>query len=468
MENDGIASRRRRATAPTSPRRATVRRTFCCFLAILAALSAWYPAALAADHVEKFNRARPHLQQQLRSKQPADRVEAIKSLHAFPIADATRLVCFSLSDSTDKVRETAYQTLVEMSDNQEVCDTLLAMAKKAVHRKQGAADAAPLLAVLLVSELPSVERETATLLQKLASTEGGAEVVLTMADELGSHGKAADVAPLARLAASKVFEQDFGVRRSVVQALTMIHEPAAIGALIDVAAKIRGEAQADAIEHLTVVTGQIFGLEGAAWQRWWADVKDEWEYPQRVDKKPYRSLDLAAQNYYYGLPLFAERMVFVLDTSGSMTGPRIVAAKRELSGAIANLPEYVSFSVVVFNGTVGVWQKKLVKATEQSKRTAIGFVNSQATQANTASYDALEMAFRFDAEAIYFLSDGAPHGGKITAPVDIVAAITAANKSRRISVYTIGIGVGLPGGPLEVFLKTLAEKNLGLFRRVDG
>jgi hypothetical protein len=74
----------------------------------------------------------------------------------------------------------------------------------------------------------------------------------------------------------------------------------------------------------------------------------------------------------------------------------------------------------------------------------------------------------FDTEAIYFLSDGAPHGGKITAPVDIVAAISAANKTRRISIYTIGIGAGIPGGPLDLFLKTLAEQNLGLYRRVDG
>jgi hypothetical protein len=92
----------------------------------------------------------------------------------------------------------------------------------------------------------------------------------------------------------------------------------------------------------------------------------------------------------------------------------------------------------------------------------------QSTHSNTASYDAVETALSFDTEAIYFLSDGAPHGGKIAAPVDIVAAISAINRSRRVSIYTIGIGAGIPGGPLDLFLKTLAEQNFGLYRRIDG
>jgi hypothetical protein len=41
------------------------------------------------------------------------------------------------------------------------------------------------------------------------------------------------------------------------------------------------------------------------------------------------------------------------------------------------------------------------------------------------------------------------------------------NRPRRESIYTIGIGPGLPGGPLEVFLNALAEQNLGIYRRVD-
>ena len=107
------------------------------------------------------------------------------------------------------------------------------------------------------------------------------------------------------------------------------------------------------------------------------------------------------------------RLVFVLDTSGSMTGPRMDAAKRELVAAIEALPDYAEFGVVAFNSKVDQWQGKLVPATLAAKKAAARFVAARKAEATTASYDALEAAFRFDAEAIYFLSDGRPKGGKI-------------------------------------------------------
>jgi hypothetical protein len=41
------------------------------------------------------------------------------------------------------------------------------------------------------------------------------------------------------------------------------------------------------------------------------------------------------------------------------------------------------------------------------------------------------------------------------------------NRSRRESIYTIGIAPGPPDGPMEWFMKTLAEQNMGQYRRVD-
>ena len=46
-------------------------------------------------------------------------------------------------------------------------------------------------------------------------------------------------------------------------------------------------------------------------------------------------------------------------------------------------------------------------------------------------------------------------------------AISSINRSRRESIYTIGIGAGVVGSPMDTFLRTLAETNYGLYRRVD-
>ena len=83
----------------------------------------------------------------------------------------------------------------------------------------------------------------------------------------------------------------------------------------------------------------------------------------------------------------------------------------------------------------------------------------------TAAYDALEAAFRFDAEAIYFLSDGEPNAGKIPRPDAILKAVGQTNHVRRISIYTIGIAPGEAGGPLDSFMRTLAEDD---FVRIEG
>jgi HEAT repeat protein len=434
-----------------------------CSIFVLLAARGW-----AVDRVEEFNKAKRAVVQQLHSKEPSTRAAGLTRLQEFPIADAVKLIHAGLSDPDEEVQEAALASLLKMNGNQEVCDTLLTIAKKIASRRDDPAGIAPLLAVLLSSNLPTVQRATNEFFDKLASSKNGVDVVISMADELGRHHKPADVGPLVQLTKTKIFERHFGVRRSVVHALTLIPSPDAVGALIEIMLKVRGEAQADAVEYLAQITGQIFGMESKAWQRWWDEVADTFEYPVRTGRAPYRSVATTSSEYYYGLPVFAERLVFVLYTSGSMTGARIVAAKRELVRAISGLPEHAHFGIVVFNSSVAVWHKELVPATVQWKNAAMTFVNSQETRANTASYDALETAFGFDTEAIYFLSDGAPHGGKIPAPVDIVTAITAANRTRRISLYTIGIGAGIPGGPLDTFLKTLAEQNLGLYRRVDG
>ena len=167
------------------------------------------------------------------------------------------------------------------------------------------------------------------------------------------------------------------------------------------------------------------------------------------------------------MTIYARRVVFVIDISGSMEGPRLQAAKEELLGAIAGLPEQASFSIVAFSSHVWVWQSGLIPATPAAKETARAYVQGLRARGETAASDALDAAFRFDTEAVFFLTDGQPNAGKIRSPGGILAALTPANRGRRISVYTIGIAPGPPGGVFDTFLSRLAEENWGLYRRVE-
>jgi hypothetical protein len=103
------------------------------------------------------------------------------------------------------------------------------------------------------------------------------------------------------------------------------------------------------------------------------------------------------------------------------------------------------------------------------KHIAVNIVLDQTPRANTASYDALEAAFELDPEAIYFLSDGAPRGGKIEAPGEIISTISGWNRVRRVSIHSIGIDTKADTSvnPFARFMKALAEANWGVYHAVD-
>ena len=52
-------------------------------------------------------------------------------------------------------------------------------------------------------------------------------------------------------------------------------------------------------------------------------------------------------------------------------------------------------------------------------------------------------------------------------PEEIVGVLTRLNHTRRVTINSIGIGVGPSGNLFDTFLKTLSEQNYGDYRRVD-
>ncbi|REK08987.1 MAG: VWA domain-containing protein [Planctomycetota bacterium] len=428
------------------------------------------PGALADQLADRFDRSKPAIHRQLNSARAEQRIAALEQLRDYPVADAARLIHSCFDDADEEVRAAAYSALVHTNSEQEVCDTLLEMAKSGMKQRGGPHSVPLALAALLSSNLPRAQVTAVQFLDNsVAESPYGPHILVAIADSLGAHGKPANVRPLARLSNTKLFKRHFGVRRATVGALTKIPSKEAVAALIGMMTEAGGEARADAAEHLTTVTGEDYGTNAEKWKSWWAEAGSAFEYPGSSPTAPYRTIVREGESgKYYDLPLFAERLVFVLDISGSMQGGRMDAAKRELLKAINGLPKHASFGVVVFNGSVGSWKKKLVPAEPRMKRSAAEFVAQLNPQSQTATYDALEAAFTFDTEAIYFLTDGAPTAGKIMAPADIIRSVTGVNKVRRISIYTIGVAPGFPGSVTDAFLKNLAEQNFGHYRRIDG
>lgn len=423
-----------------------------------------------ADDIAAFAKDRVAISRRLKHREAAERIAGLQQLAEFPIADAARMVIdVGLKDGDESVRRAAYETLLRFKDSQEVCQAFIDTLNKDARRKRVEPSTPLLLAVLLSSGVENIQQATQRYLeQSLATSRDGVLFVAELADNLGAHGGAEDVAPLLRLAQTRLHEQQFVVRRAVAQALTMIPETPAIDALVALLDKAQGEVRADMVQHLVAVTGQELGLETEPWVQWWSANKATFTFPAVLPRRPQRTFGKPGEyQSYYGIPIYAQRVVFIIDNSGSMAGPRMEAAKRELVGAIKGLRDTVYFGIIVFNSTVRPWQRELVPADTAHKADAANFVERLLVTGQTASYDALDASFVYDAEAVYFLTDGAPTTGKIVNPPDIVTAITKGNRARRETIYTIGIGVGDVGNPFDTFLRTLAEQNYGDYKRVD-
>ena len=204
---------------------------------------------------------------------------------------------------------------------------------------------------------------------------------------------------------------------------------------------------------------------------------------------------------FYGLQTAGQRIVFVVDISGSMEGKnegslqdqmtgmavqktgnamgsfiggslgsfvgkqttseatKLGGAKRELIPAIQGLPAESSFAIVTFGRDVKPWMLGMAPATTQNKNVALATIKQLEASGGTPARKALEAAFEFpDATLVLFVSDGRPTDG---GDQEILSRVRALNGSRRAPVMVSAIGLG--DDQDETFLTALATQNGGQY-----
>jgi len=200
---------------------------------------------------------------------------------------------------------------------------------------------------------------------------------------------------------------------------------------------------------------------------------------------------------FYGLKTSGQKVVFVVDISGSMEGKnegtlqdrvtgvavqtggnaigsaiggslgsfvgqqtssevtKLGGAKRELIPAIQGLPETSSFSIITFGNEVKPWLMGMTAADTKNRNIAAAFVKDLEANGGTPARRALEEAFKYpDATLIFFVSDGQPTD---SSAADILARVRELNAQRHVVVSTVGLG----GDQDERFLTALATENGG-------
>jgi uncharacterized protein YegL len=400
-----------------------------------------------------------------RSASAADRQAMVAELAGCRSVPATRLiVSVGLAALEPDARSAARMALVQLAEDERIAAAILADYRTAAARSD------PLAAELAIVSLAAEGDDPQGPVRAAFARTPAAAIVPAVAGICAAARGADDataVAGLRTLTTLPCFAGSLACRRGIVATLADLKDPGAVELLVELMQSLRGEARGDAISQLTRLSGRQLGDDAKAWRAWLdasraATVEGKPLENKPVGEEPADPVNDEKRASYYGIPVYADRVVFVLDTSGSMQGPRLETAKRELESAIFGLPEETFFTVLFFNSGVGPWQRQLVQATDLNKRAAAGFVARLPAEGGTATSDALESAFTFDAEAIFFLSDGAPTAGRITDPVRIVEMVSRLNAGRYLSVNTISIMGG------AAFLENLAKANHGSFRAVDN
>ncbi len=166
---------------------------------------------------------------------------------------------------------------------------------------------------------------------------------------------------------------------------------------------------------------------------------------------------------FFGTSAVGDSFVFIVDSSGSMTGARFERAKRELRRSIKRLKSNQKFHVVFFNSeTIPMFEPgpraELVTATRVNLNKASRWIDRQLPTSTTDPEGAIRLALSFRPQVIFLLSDG-----EFDEPRRARQAAIDENGSSGTTIHTIAF-MSRDG---EETLKRIAEEHGGTFRFVD-
>jgi len=153
-------------------------------------------------------------------------------------------------------------------------------------------------------------------------------------------------------------------------------------------------------------------------------------------------------------------IVFVLDTSGSMSGKKIEQAKASLTYCVNSLNPEDKFNIISFATGVRKFKDDPVKADKGNVEKARAWIEEIAARGGTNINDAITEALKMKGSEdrtfmIVFMTDGQPTIGE-TDPQRILKNIKKANE-RTCRLFVFGVGHDVN----TILLDKLAEENRG-------
>lgn len=273
---------------------------------------------------------------------------------------------------------------------------------------------------------------------------------------------------------------DWRVRVEVVEQVRLLRRAAAIPLIIE---RMDGETPRIARDmHLALrmISGVDHGPRSARWRAWWKGEGASFRVPTTkvviaAEKDRQKRLKKSTtRGTFYGLKVLSERVMFVVDRSGSMNSramlpktaerkkkersTRFEVARDQMMNVIPGLSEKTLFNLVYFGSRIFPWEEELVKLDKKTRERLLKHVERAPMGGGTNVWAGLMFAFddpRVD--TIFLLTDGMPWGGEVTDTADIRARIERLNRTRKVAIHCVSVGRRSP------FLRRLAEENGGTY-----
>ena len=232
----------------------------------------------------------------------------------------------------------------------------------------------------------------------------------------------------------------------LLDALGKIPDTRSIPVLIEHLGESEGRIRLHIIYALNAIKGEKSSYQSAKqWSQWWSENAATFAVDAARSKQfreAYLPIDMhvPSNGDFYGLPIYSDRLCFVVDTSFSMKGDRIANLREQLSMSVESLHKSVHFNLVDFGGKIHIYYEGDLC---QDKKGLLEYVTGMPLSGGTRSFDSMEIGMQIDpVDTIYFLSDGRPIASQINKWPGIHAALSLQNRFRPIAIFSVSFSAG--------------------------
>ncbi len=232
--------------------------------------------------------------------------------------------------------------------------------------------------------------------------------------------------------------------------------------------------RAEVLSELQRLSGRSIAAEPARWSEWWEGVRaGRIPLPSEVAAAGGQSTSAA----FFGLHAVTDRVVFVVDRSGSMRTAFGTGGRSRHDEAIEQLVRFLRqsgaetrFTVALFSDSGQAWRSRLAPASEGNLELVERWLEDNPPDGETRLYEGLRTGLgldargrldlaRCEADTVIVLCDGATSEG----PGWVARWLAQENERAQLVFHCVQIG-NQGNGTLEA----LAEGTGGEFVQVDG